>query len=195
MAHNKIKILLSNWHVYLSLHICTPAYWHSWFHHLYARRKLRFERFANTNPLQPIFWEPRKHGKRWCNACCREVFWRGGCCLLNGWLRSPAAGFPSLTAVVHVGWHLWAELCGALWLQPCGWLPPHHRSLPLPPRMVRWEPRAATWNGKHANLHLVLFLATSEKHSQVSFSKKENMVISPVRLINFYPHNITARPN
>ena len=132
-------------------------------------------------PCSQYFRSQEDMGRGDCNACCREVFWRGGCCVLNGWLRSPAAGFPSLTAVFHVGWHLWAELCWALWLQPCGWLPLHHGSLPLPPRMVRWEPRATTWSEKHANLCLVLFLATSEKHSQVSFSKKENMVISPVR--------------
>ena len=165
MAHNKINILLINWHAYL----CTPAYWHSWFHHLYARRKLRFECFENTICSQ-YFRSQEDMGGGDCNACCWEVFWRGGCCLLDGWLRLPAVGFPSLTAVFHVGWHLWAELCWALWLQPCRWLPPHHGSLPLPPRMVRWEPRATAWNGKHANLCLVLFLATSEKHSQVNLS-------------------------
>ena len=152
MAHNTIKILLIHWHVYLSLHICTPAYWRSWFHHLYARRKLTFECSENTNTLQPVFQEPRRRGTRWLGCMLLRGVWEGRVLFVKCCLSLPTVGLPPLTAVFHVGWHLRAELRWALRLQPRGWLPPHHGPLPLPRGMVRWEPRAAPGEGEHANV-------------------------------------------
>lgn len=99
--------------------------------------ELKLEVILKCSPSSLHFasWE------RWCDACSQEA---SGPLLFAamGMLRFVIAGFdvPFLA-----GWHLWAKLCWALWLQPRRWLPPHHRPLPLPPWMVRYELRASVW--------------------------------------------------
>lgn len=96
-------------------------------------------------------------------------FGRGRCCFWNGWSRSLLSHHSLLSSMQDgtYGLHC-AERCDCSHADGCHPTTGHCRCLP------GWSGESwghTSWNGKWASLHLALFLATSEKHSQL-FRKK-----------------------